>query len=531
MPSRRSIPRFAAGAAALYSAALLFVALSGLGDMPGYWATAALGFGSAAALWLADQALGEHSSNHWLLTIVAILILGFTGGDLIIQGMGREATLFIGDLPRVTSLCYGLLAAAVLLSVTDSFYTRPLAIGMTYTVLAICLATLTGQIYEVTPRTLAAISLDALPWANLPVFVATAVGILGLDYDSGFPQCLYKEVPAARQLPLVLPIMIAAPLLLGLFVVQVGDTLTPAAAVGLTAIGSIFCGIAIVVFSAKYLAIVESELSIRAEKLEAALGREEQARARAESASNARDTFVSFLGHELRGPLNAATTWLDLMDMNPEPDTLHKGIDVIRTSITTQIRLVADLSDIARVTSGQLNIEPRRFNLPELVASLVDELESLLAEKQHTITLNIADSIRGIDGDPVRLQQVLRNLLVNAHRYTPEGGEISVALSAPPQTNTVTISVSDNGQGIEQASLDKVFDPYWRASGTATGLGIGLPIAKAIVEAHDGTLVASSEGRGNGATFTVSLPINNAAIHAEATLPSALMSWDEAHDN
>jgi len=520
LPTNPAI-RLALGFAGFYSISLIALGLSGTTVAPSatpsdYTLTGALGLAAAWALWLAQRAIDERTSGRGIMTLLAVALVGCSVGAMLWQKSSSGDTAPAGGLPVITSTCYAMLGAALLLVPNQSTVARLFSTAIAYAVLAICIATLFALLFSIPSRALSVLTIESLPWAHLPVIAAIATGILSLNPDNDFPQCLYSESAPATQLRLVLPIMIAMPLLLGLLIIQVGDSLSPSTAVGIAAIGMAIVGAVVAVTSARYMAATEQELFIRNARLEEALSREEEARLQADSAANAREVFVSFVAHELRAPLNAALTWLDLMSMKPDAQTLEKGSEILRNSIDTQIRLIEDLGDIARVTSGKLRVEADRFNIQAAIVAVVNELEPLFVEKGIRLKTSLSDEDRSAYGDVVRLQQVIRNLLMNAHRYTRTGGFVEITAEVRPADNRLIIRVSDTGRGIEAEDLEKVFEPYWRATNTAQGLGIGLALARAIVEAHTGTLSVSSDGTDTGATFTVTLPLSNAEVGASA---------------
>ncbi|MEE4185622.1 MAG: HAMP domain-containing sensor histidine kinase [Gammaproteobacteria bacterium] len=514
MSPENPVIRAAIGFAGLYSLGLIIMGLSGFtlasSAIPlDYTLTGGLGLASAWALWLATRAIDERTSSHSIMTVLAIALVVSSVGALLWHKSTTGNTAMVGGLPVITSTCYAMLGAALLLVPSENTFARLFSTGIAYTALAICVATLFALLFAIPPQALSVLTIEELPWAHLPVIAAVATGLLSLNPDNDFPQCLYSESAPATQLRLVLPTTIAMPLLLGLLVIQVGDSLTPATAVGITAIGMALVGVVVVVASAKYMAATEQELFDKNVGLEKALQREEAARRKADSAANAREVFVSFVAHELRAPLNAALTWLDLMALKPDTETLEKGSRIVRNSIDTQIRLIQDLGDIGQVTSGQLSLETERFDIREALVAVIEELEPVFADKDIELScdLGLGERLSVADGDPIRLQQVVRNLLVNACRYTPAGGSAAITADVRPNDGQLVITVSDTGKGIKPENLEKVFEPYWRANNTAPGLGIGLALARAIVEAHDGRLSASSDGPDKGATFTVALPV------------------------
>jgi len=249
----------------------------------------------------------------------------------------------------------------------------------------------------------------------------------------------------------------------------------------------------------------------RAERaLKELLTREQSARAEAESANRLKDDFLATLSHELRTPLNAIIGWTTLMrTLTMDEEATRRAIDVIERNAKSQAALIEDLLDVSRITQGQLQLTWLSVHVPAIVAAAIDTIRPSADAKGLTLVTDLtADARMTVQGDPVRLQQVVWNLLSNAVKFTPSGGRIEVRLSM--DATHVQLSVSDTGRGIMRDFLPVVFDRFRRADGSSTavgsGLGLGLAIARQLVEMHAGTLTAVSEGENRGSTFTVRLP-------------------------
>ena len=254
----------------------------------------------------------------------------------------------------------------------------------------------------------------------------------------------------------------------------------------------------------------------RAERsLKELLEREQQARADAEAANRLKDDFLATLSHELRTPLNAIVGWTTLMrTIEMDDEARQRAIAIIERNAKSQATLIEDLLDVSRITQGQLQLSWLSVHVPAIVAAAMDTIRPSADAKGLTLSAQItADPLATVHGDPVRLQQVIWNLLSNAVKFTPTGGSVraSVTLNEP----YVEVCVSDNGRGIRPEFLDLVFDRFRSADAGTTraegGLGLGLAIARQLVEMHGGTLTAASEGENKGATFLVRLPKQGAA--------------------
>jgi signal transduction histidine kinase len=252
----------------------------------------------------------------------------------------------------------------------------------------------------------------------------------------------------------------------------------------------------------------------------------QQARSAAEAAQEAaqianqmKDEFLIVLSHELRSPLHRILGGLQLLrqgQLNPQMQS--EALNLIERNATLQAQLIEDLLDISQLMQGKLTLETVPVSLAPLIRAAVETVSPAAAAKKIAIALHL-DPDRGIVmGDATRLQQVIWNLLSNAVKFTPSGGRVEVTLTVisgytcdrPPES-FAQIQVKDTGKGINPEFLPHVFD-YFRQEESSTtrsfgGLGLGLAIARRIVELHSGTLKAESMGEGQGATFTLCLPI------------------------
>jgi signal transduction histidine kinase/ActR/RegA family two-component response regulator len=233
--------------------------------------------------------------------------------------------------------------------------------------------------------------------------------------------------------------------------------------------------------------------------------REEELRA----ANRLKDEFLAALSHELRTPLNAIVGWLQILRTNPtDPEIVNRAIVRLDRNARAQVRLIEDLLDISRIVSGKLELKLAAIDLPSVVQSAIDVVRPSAETKRIALDAALLPSPSLVSGDPDRLQQVLVNLLSNAVKFTPEGGRVAIELTATASTYSVT--VTDSGIGIAPEFLPHVFDRFRQADGSITrqhgGLGLGLAIARDLVELHGGRLDAESPGLGQGATFTVVLP-------------------------
>lgn len=230
--------------------------------------------------------------------------------------------------------------------------------------------------------------------------------------------------------------------------------------------------------------------------------------ARSEAANRAKDEFLAMVSHELRNPLNAILAYAQLLQTRKlnEP-TFVRALETIERNAKLQAKLINDLLDISRITSGTLRLNRQPVELAVVIESVIDTLHLAAQAKAIKIESRIEPIFGYVLGDEERLQQVIGNLLSNAIKFTPEGGHIQVRLR---YLNThAQVQVSDSGQGINVEFLPYVFDPFRQAARTGKqgGLGLGLAIVRYLVELHGGTIAAASPGEGQGATFTIQLPL------------------------
>jgi PAS domain S-box-containing protein len=248
------------------------------------------------------------------------------------------------------------------------------------------------------------------------------------------------------------------------------------------------------------------------------LAEEAALRAEAERAVAAKDRFLAALSHELRTPLSPVVLAVSAMENHPEfPLALHKYVAVIRRNIELEIRLIDDLLDVSRVTSGKMSMEMLPTHLHGLISEVVRSCASETSAKKLAVHLALHAENDLVTADSARLQQVFSNLLRNAAKFTPQGGNIFIRTENAG--GSMRVEVQDTGIGIAAEVLPKVFDAFEQGDIKITrqfgGLGLGLSICKSIVNLHGGAICAQSAGPGTGATFTVELPT------AAATTPEA----------
>ena len=248
---------------------------------------------------------------------------------------------------------------------------------------------------------------------------------------------------------------------------------------------------------------------VEAQRLEL-LEAESHARARAEEMSRLKDDFISTLSHELRNPLNSIVGWTHLLESGKlsEADR-EKAIERITRNVKTQAKLVEELLDFSRLSTGKLQLKLERLNASELAQTACETFRAAAKAKNVDLDCRIDLPDLTVLADAERLRQILSNLLSNAVKFTPEGG--SVVAHVRRNGPTIEFEVRDTGAGIDAEFLPHVFDPFRQASSgprqPLQGVGIGLTIVKRLVELHGGRVTARSDGPGKGASFVVELPV------------------------
>ncbi len=253
-----------------------------------------------------------------------------------------------------------------------------------------------------------------------------------------------------------------------------------------------------------------SDRRLRERERQELLEREQEARAEAEMVNRSRDQFLTTLSHELRTPLNAIYGWARMLDTGrlDEP-VIRRATEAILRNATAQVQLIEDLFDVSRVITGNMRLEVRPLNVAMVIESALDTVRPAATTKGVQLELVVDPAAGAMMGDPARLQQVIWNLLMNAVKFTPRGGRVTVHLRRVDAQ--IEIVVSDTGEGIAPEHMPRLFQRFGQADSSSTrrhtGLGIGLALVRHLVDLHGGTVKAHSAGPGLGATFMVTLPL------------------------
>jgi len=260
-------------------------------------------------------------------------------------------------------------------------------------------------------------------------------------------------------------------------------------------------------------------IEMASQEREEILDAERNARMTAQRATRLKDEFLATLSHELRTPLSAILGWTQVLlkgHATSEADR-RRAIEVIDRNARAQVQLIGDLLDLSRIMSGKLRLDLQQVSIHDVVQAALDSAAPAADTKEIRL-VSLLDPARAVvNGDAGRLQQVVWNLLTNAIKFTPRGGRVQVLLQRV--NSHVELSVSDTGIGIPASFLPQVFDRFSQRDGSSTrahgGLGLGLAICKQLVELHGGAIRAASLGEGQGATFSVTLPVSIMQVEFE----------------
>jgi signal transduction histidine kinase/ActR/RegA family two-component response regulator len=252
------------------------------------------------------------------------------------------------------------------------------------------------------------------------------------------------------------------------------------------------------------------------------LERESKARASAEESNRLKDEFLATVSHELRTPLTAILGWSRMLEGGSlDDETSSRAIETIKRNAKSQAQIIDDILDVSRIITGNLYLELHPIELAPVLEAAINVVRPTAEAKNIFFDVSYPREPAAVLGDSNRLQQVFWNLLSNAVKFTPNGGRVTVKLQHVD--SAMEIVVADSGQGITANFLPFVFDRFRQADSTSTrqhgGLGLGLAIARHLVEIHGGAIKASSDGDGAGASFTVTLPLVGSTVEMPPTMP------------
>ncbi|HUQ88594.1 MAG TPA: ATP-binding protein [Vicinamibacterales bacterium] len=263
-----------------------------------------------------------------------------------------------------------------------------------------------------------------------------------------------------------------------------------------------------------------SERVASEKQLRAQIAAAEEARLQVEAASRSKDEFLATLSHEIRTPLSAVLGWIHLLKVrDPDAATIKRAVDVIERNAKSQLTLISDMLDMARISSGKVRLELGEVNMTQVVSAALDAVRPAADTKNIKLVTDLPPGMAAVSGDADRLLQVTWNVLSNAVKFTGDGGMVVVSLRS--DSTGTHLTVADTGQGIDPKFLSQVFERFKQADTSAGrrsgGLGLGLALVKDLVTMHGGTVEAASPGLGLGSTFSIHLPNRlDAADHSSA---------------
>jgi signal transduction histidine kinase len=227
-------------------------------------------------------------------------------------------------------------------------------------------------------------------------------------------------------------------------------------------------------------------------------------------ADRKKDDFIALLAHELRNPLAPIRNGLQVLQLASTDEAIKgNALEIMERQLSHMVRLIDDLLDVSRINRNKLELRREHVNLLTVVMAAVETARPIIDAERHELSISFPETALYVDADPVRLAQVFNNLLTNSAKFTPRGGQI--CLTVEPGDGSVQVAVKDTGIGIPATALETIFDMFSQIDPSIErstgGLGIGLALVKGLVEAHGGSIAAESAGRGQGATFTVTLPV------------------------
>jgi len=234
-----------------------------------------------------------------------------------------------------------------------------------------------------------------------------------------------------------------------------------------------------------------------------------------------KDEFLAMLAHELRNPLAAITTAVQLSTMSGVQDQINWSMEVINRQVKHLTRLIDDLLDVSRITRGKVQLRKETIDAYPVINGALDAIRPLIEQRNHELIVSLQAGLR-LDADPTRLEQILVNLLANAAKYTESGG--TIWFTAGHEGNDIVIKVRDTGIGIPPEKLPKMFELFAQGDRSLArsegGLGIGLTLVRSLAEMHGGSVTATSEGPGKGSEFIVRLPAVAARAEEMPRLPA-----------
>jgi signal transduction histidine kinase len=410
---------------------------------------------------------------------------------VFIEPPGAVWTVYPGRMALTTAFNFSIVGIALLLLGEQRYLSSQLIVLIEDVVAFLAVV---GYMYGVT-------GLYKIPWQYTPMAIHTAVmflliagSVLFAHSDEGIMSVLTSTLPGGANVRRLLPALLTVTIVGGWVCLQ-GERAG-------------YYGTEYVV---SLLAIFATTMLTSLTWFNArSLNRTERVRIQAEEKLHGmREQFLSHVTHELRTPLGPLKVHLDYAvagKLGAVSQKLESSLQVMKRSTDRLHQLTNELLDVRRIQAGKLQLNPERLNFREVLEQSIKEIEVVADQKKQRVHLEVSNEPLPVRGDPGRLGQVLANLLDNASKYTPEQGEITITVNA--DADTIRLILSDTGVGIRKEDLAKVFEPFSniKKPSTIQSAGLGLSIAKGIVEAHGGKMWVQSDGEGKGATFTFTLP-------------------------
>jgi signal transduction histidine kinase len=354
------------------------------------------------------------------------------------------------------------------------------------------------------------------------------IGVLALRSDAG-PMALFaSDGPEGTLLRRMAMPVTLLPLALGYVVLigRQGELYDRGLAFAIFASALVFVLWTTVWQTARSIAAADGQRRTAEQHRDELLVRERRARDEAERANTLKDQFIATMSHELRTPLNVMLGWTQVLESGGPRDAQARAAAVVARNGRLLARLVEDLLDISRATAGQFDIVREPMSLNSAAQAAIDAMSPAAADKGVLLVSSLLASPDAIEADAARLQQVVWNLLSNAVKFTPAGGRVEVRTETGD--GEVVLTVTDTGRGFDAAFAPHIFEPFRQADASTQrehgGLGLGLSIARHLVELHGGRISAASDGLERGARFTVRLPARRQASAPHAPELSSLTS-------
>ncbi len=279
------------------------------------------------------------------------------------------------------------------------------------------------------------------------------------------------------------------------------------------------------------VAAQRDELKAATEEITRLLHESRQYSQALKAADHRKDDFLAMLAHELRNPLAPVTNAVEILRMSgSSPAMVSQAREIISRQIAHMARLVDDLLDVARISRGKIQLRTEPCDLATIIRQTAEDYRPTLTDAGVQLNLSVVDQPLPIMGDPIRLAQIIGNLLHNASKFTPRGGSVDVRTSRDAAQTHAVVTVHDTGQGLSHVVQSRLFEPFCQADQKLDrdkgGLGLGLALVKGLIELHGGSVEAHSDGTGTGSTFTLLIPLSTAGNKVCGSISGAVLSPD-----